>query len=65
MRHLMQEEVRRSSARLAVSPRQFERQEVATELDCSGTVATVIEADEDNSSDTTSVEFRIQRRDDG
>ena len=46
------------SARLAVSPRQFERQEVATELDCSGTVATVIEADEDNLSDTTSVEFQ-------
>ena len=41
-------------ARLAVSPRQFERQEVATELDCSGTVATVIEADEDNLSNTTS-----------
>ena len=43
---------------LAVSPRLFERQEVATELDCTGTVATVIEADEDNLSDTTSVEFQ-------
>ena len=54
---------------LAVSPRQFERQEVATELDCTGTVATVIEANEDNLSDTISVEFqnpearrRVRRR---
>ena len=43
---------------LAVLPRQFERQKVATELDCSGTVVTVIEEDEDNLSDTTSVEFQ-------